>query len=45
MDGICDLQEPIADRNCGELDPAEIWTAWPEKVGSGKFGPPWLRMH
>jgi hypothetical protein len=45
VDGICDLQASIADRNCDELDPPEIWTARPEKVGSGKFGTPWARMH
>jgi CheY-like chemotaxis protein len=47
VDGICDLQASIADCNCGDLDaPApEIWTARPEKVGSGKFGTPWARMH
>ena len=47
MDGICDLQASIADCNCGDLEPPapEIWTAPPEKVGSGKFGIPWARMH
>jgi hypothetical protein len=47
VDGICDLQATIADCSCGDLDPPalEIWTARPEKVGSGKSGTPWARMH
>jgi hypothetical protein len=39
------LQASIADCNCGELAPPESCTARPEKVGSGKFGTPWARMH
>jgi hypothetical protein len=47
VDGICDLQATIADCSVGDLDPPalEIRTARPEKVGSGKFGTLWARMH
>jgi hypothetical protein len=36
----------MADCSCGEFDPTpESCTSLPEKVGSGKFGTPWERMH